>query len=467
MSSVPSTPFHRHAERLALSDLRHQLAGETDPLSRVKIRIDIVHLYRRICLMKNARYELIEAFQDLSIRYPANTFRAVGPLILDGLRLWRDRATVSAEELSLRTALFEEAGLSAYYLRDFFSMAFCVFGAFLPAFLSRPSPAWAAWAGASACAVALLKIRWAVRSLHAALDKTVSALDTDEIRSRSHLWKALAHEYSGNPALADQCFRRSLSHSTPTDLRLLTFTLCCNLNLRGHAKEIFDAPLGGSDIFPAGDALEWCTLPGLAWLERDVERTDIVRRSRAIFCANNAEAWLIAQYGGNVLLSSYISGVWDDAELNDCINRVGMIGLRPWEIHVEASHVLVGEAYIEMTRALREGFPPSDRKNFRRALRRLSRSFPHPSLRIHEILIRAIDAVARRDRSSLPPWLAHGKILAEKTNNDWARFEILRLQSLAAPPEEANRLLAQAESLAQSKGWRRHPPAFGLLRKIL
>ncbi|MBP9699297.1 MAG: hypothetical protein KBD85_04680 [Elusimicrobia bacterium] len=289
MSSVLSTPFHRHVERLALNDLHRRLAGETDPLSRVRIRIETVHLYRQICLMKNARYELIEAFHDLSIHYPANTLRAVGPLDLDAARLWRDRATVSPEELSLRTALFEEAGLSAYYLRDFFSMAFCVFGAFLPAFLSRPSPGWAAWAGASACAVGLLKIRWAVRSLHRILDKTVAAVGTEEIMSRSHLWKALAHDYLGDPAVAERDFRNSLSRSNPTDRRLLTFTLCCNLNLRGHAKEIFDAPLGGADIFPAGDALEWCTLPGLAWLARDEEKSDIVRRSRSVFCANNAE----------------------------------------------------------------------------------------------------------------------------------------------------------------------------------
>ncbi len=467
MSSVPSTPFHRHAERLALTDLHRRLAGETDPLSRVRIRIETVHLYRQICLMKNARYELVEAFHDVSIRYPANTLRAVRPLIVDAARLWRGRETVSPEELSLRTTLFEEAGLSAYYLRDFLSMAFCVFGAFLPAFLSRPSPAWAAWAGASACAFGLLKIRWAVKFLHRVLDKTVAAVGTEEIASRAHLWKALAYEYLGDPANADKGFRNSLPRSNPTDRRLLTFTLCCNLNLRGHAKEIFDPPLGGAEIFPAGDALEWCTLPGLAWLARDVERLDIIRRSRAIFCANNAEAWLIAQYGGNVLLSSYLSGAWDDAELNDCMSRVRMIGLRPWEIHVEASHVLVGEAYIEMTRALREGLRPSDRTEFCRALRRLSHSFPHPSLRLHEVLIRATNAVACRDQASLSRWLVQGEAFAERTNNDWARFEILRLRSLAAPPEEANRLLAQAELLAQAKGWRRHPPAFGLLRKIL
>ena len=467
MTSVPSTPFHRHAERLLLGDLRQRLAHETDPLSRVKIRIEIVHLYRKICLMKNARHELMGAFHDLSIHYPANRFKALGPILIDVARLWRARKNILPEELSMRTILFEEAGLSAYYLRDFFSMAFCVVGAFLPAFLRRPGPDWATWAGASACALALLKMRGGVRALHKALDKTVSAVNTNEIRSRSAMWKALAHEYLGDPTLADQDFRISLPHSNQTDRRLITFTLCCNLNLRGHAKEIFDAPLGGAALFPAGDALEWCTLPGLAWLGREEEKGDILRRSRAIFCANNAEAWLIAQYGGNVLLSSYLSGLWDEEEINDCISRVRMMGLRPWEMHVEASHVLVGEAYIEMTRALREGAPPSTRKNYRRALGRLAQSFPHPSLKIHELLIRAIDAAACQNRTSFSHFLFRSERLAQKTDNDWARFEIFRLRALAADPEEATRFLAQAESLAQSKKWRRHPPAVELLRTIL
>src|SRR5437899_2944978 len=108
--------------REAITRYRYALRFEADAFEKAKIYIDLARIYRIRVRMKNARLELGRAFEALQLPWPENTLRAV---IYSCLKqnAW-PKAHPDFERLSidLKTRmlaeLYEEVGLSAYYLRQ-------------------------------------------------------------------------------------------------------------------------------------------------------------------------------------------------------------------------------------------------------------------------------------------------------------------------------------------------------------
>jgi hypothetical protein len=429
----------------------------TSPLERATIYLSLCRLYRMMILMANARFELKQAFSELRMDYPSPSpgalLRSLGQFIKSYVR--PDIAPFTeGERTSLETqvALYEEAGLSAYYYREYLSLIQCTLGPRPLVCRLGPSMQMINWLGGTGCVLSLLGISKAANSLIGKAEEISRTLPPGYPEAKALLWRALAQDYLGEPTVSATSFSKLLTEFrcdlSPHDLRLASATLACNYLLRGQMREsnrviesMFDeiSPSQATVFSNSRTFVDWYRIPALSFLGRDTELKDIIKNSKVIFSSTDEEKWQITQFLGSLLIYYYTQEDKPMEEIDNCLRRFDSLGLTPRSTYSEACHYWVARAYVLLD-LFREG--KVEKSRALHALSDLERTRRHPSVLAHSHLLRAKWKWHTHDRSHIQENLTQALTLAERHENDWVKLEAYALQSPA-----------QASDLAIGKGW--------------
>jgi len=437
---------------------RKALKLAATPSERADVYLRLCRLYRIMIRMENARYELREAFNTLDMEYPRASMGASLRSLFSFIRSFAGtrHAPAAKDELlrlEVSVALYEEAGLSAYYYGEYVPLIQCTL---LPRALVHqisPSIQMIDWLGGCGCVLSLLGLRKAADALLVRAERMSERLKQPYAKAKALVWRALTQDYEGDPVASARSFSRLLTEFQadlrPHDIRLAATTLSVNLMLRGQMAEssravesmFVGAAALSSTIFSCTRTfIDWYRIPALSFLGLDDELHEVIKNSKAIFSSLDVEKWLITQFLGGLLIYYYTQEDPPLEEIEICLKRFEALRLTPRTTQREACYYWVARAYI-LVELFHAGRIPERRA--RRALSDLRQTPAHPSLRAHHLLLKAkVERYRSRD-ARLPADLSIALALAEKYNNDWVKFEVYALQS----PE-------RALELARRKGWK-------------
>ncbi len=436
------------------------------------LHLRLCRLYRMMIYMKNARFELVKAFQHLGVHFPRST---VGSLIYECIQMILNLRKIhqpllqrEKHRLELHVALIEEAGLSAYYFREMLALVQCTL---IPMPLAKrlgPSPSLMNWLGGSACVFAILK-QWKLS--HSFLYKAeVVANSMDNWgcypKAKMLLWRGLAYDYMQRPKESAEYFSRILAHHRndlpEQDFRLVAATLACNLALRGHMVEsnscierlypdssTMKSHYSGSQMY-----VDWYRVPALSFIGRSEELNRIIRNSKTVFSSIDVEKWQITQFLGGLLIYYYMQDEKPIDEIEDCFARFDSLKLSAKTTYLEACHYWVGKSYVMLDLFEQKKVGAARVKV---ALRNLKLTPSHPSLRTHHRFLQAKFSWLQNPKSTVENELAQVQQLAGQHQNNWIKYEIFKLTSQiyksrgeAARAEDFSQ---RAQELAESLNW--------------
>jgi hypothetical protein len=430
----------------------------TNPLERANVFLSLCRLYRMMILMANARFELKHAFRELRMHYPSSTVGALlRSLVQFTTSYVRPGAAPSTDDertiLETQIALYEEAGLSAYYYREYLSLIQCTLRPRALVYRLGPSIQMINWLGGTGCVLSLLGIGKAADSMIGKAEQISRTLPPGYPGAKALLWRALAQDYLGEPTLSAKSFSKLLTEFrcdlSPHDLRLASATLACNYLLRGQMQEsnrviesMFDEISSSqATVFSNSQTfVDWYRIPALSFLGRDTELQDIIKNSKVIFSSTDEEKWQVTQFLGGLLIYYYTQEDKPMDEIDNCLRRFDSLGLTPRSTYSEACHYWVARAYV-LLELFREGKVEESRAL--QALSDLERTRRHPSVLAHFYLLRAKWKWNTNDKSRIQENLTQALNLAERHENDWVKFEAYALQSRE-----------RAIDLATKKGWK-------------
>jgi tetratricopeptide (TPR) repeat protein len=436
---------------------RKALKLASTPSERAEVYIRLCRLYRIMIRMENARYELRQAFNTLDIEYPRASagalLRSAFSFVASFARRPRPPSTPDdLRRLEVSVALYEEAGLSAYYYGEYVPLIQCMMNPRALAFRIGPSKEMVNWFGGSACVLSLLGLHKAADSLLDRADRMSEKLGQRYPIAKALVWRALTLDYAGYPVKSAESFSRLVAefHTDlqPHDVRLAATTLSVNLMLRGHMAEssraieslfVSAVDLKSSVFSCTRTFIEWYRVPALSFCGRDDELREIINNSKAIFSSLDVETWQVTQFLGGLLIYYYTREDPPLEEIKISLKRFESLHLSPRATHREACYYWVGKAYI-LVELFHTG--KVSERQARRALAELGRTPPHPSLQAHCLLLTAKLERYKNPDAPIHSSLSQALTLAEEHDNDWVRFEVYALQSRE-----------RALNLARSKGW--------------
>lgn len=443
--------------RKAIELNREAFKFVTTPLERAKLYLSLCRLYRMMILMANARFELKQAFRELRMDYPSPTLGALLRSLVQFIKSYaRPGAAPSTDEgrtsLETQVALYEEAGLSAYYYREYLSLIQCTLRPRALVCRLGPSIQMINWLGGTGCVLSLLGLNKAANSMIGKAEEISRALPPGYPEAKALLWRALTEDYLGEPTVSAKSFSKLLTEFrrdlSPHDLRLASATLACNYLLRGQMREsnqviesMFEeiSPSQSTVFSNSRTFVDWYRIPALSFLGRDTELRDIIKNSKVIFSSTDEEKWQITQFLGSLLIYYYTQEDKPMEEIDNCLRRFDSLGLTPRSTYSEACHYWVARAYILLD-LFRAGKVEESRALH--ALSDLDHTRRHPSVLAHSHLLRAKWKCHADDQSHMQENLTRALNLAERHENDWVKLEAYALQSRE-----------RAIDLATRKGW--------------
>lgn len=423
-------------------------------------------------LMKNARMELIKAFESLGLELPLNSvFQAIAALLKCAWQSLRMKIspkfleTIPRDRREIMVELYEEAGLSAYYFRDYYALAQSSLLSRGLAFSLGPSMGLLNWVGGSACVWVLLGFNRYSRILLNHSVRIAQELGTKEAEGKSQIWQAIYFDYARQPLLAGEHFANVIEkfrpYIGPFDYRLSVVTYSCNNLLRGHFKKSYEIVRNMSELedssiryFSAGRAYyDWYVLGSLGFLGYHGEAQRLIENSQVIFFRVDEERWQISQYLGELLVYLYSL---PDKNLNlieECIRRFESLNLAPKETFLEATQFWVAKAHLSI-----ELFHSGHWKNLQvqKSLKQLKSCIAHPSVQAHiEILKLKYQVIVEKDLDIKKEFLDRCESLAQQSDHRWVQYEILKIrQCLAKSDSEKTESRRNLLSFLEDNQWK-------------
>jgi len=433
--------------RAAIELLREGLKYAASPLEKSFIYLQLCRIYRTMILMKNARMELGRAFAEMGIEMPKNSFfRSVQSVVEFLFYSLRTEKLVTDEkirrDLQIKVALYEEAGLSAYYFREDRMLMQCTLKSKRLAEQLGDSIQMVNWLGGSGCVWVILGWQSKARQL---IDRAISmarGLGEPYAMAKALLWKALYLDYRGLPKESAREFEQVLASQGaklfPSDLRLAATTLSCNYLIRGQMRaseavirNLTDMEHPTCRYFSSGKAyVDWYRLPAISFLHEASEAKEILKtNSQIAFFRVDEEKWQITQYLGGLLMYHYSLPEKNMADIQACLKRFELLRLSPQKTYLEASHFWVAKAHLMIDLAF-EG--KASVNEAERAVRDLCRTLNHPNLRAHALVAKAKCQLLKPnpDMTRLQDYLKKAMVLAEMHENIWVEYEVLRFEYL-------------------------------------
>ena len=231
--------------RESILNYRKALSFEITPLERSQIYLNLCRIYRSLILMKNARLELIRAFKAIKEPYPKNSITSLIASVLNYLigviRTPRIGSIKKDAEIEHKVALYEEAGLSAYYLRETNPLFQCMFRVRELVCKLGPSIQLLDWYGGKGAVYGIAGLRKKNENINKLMNELVEKIQQPRAFGKALVWKGFAQDYLGNPvqsakhlATTINKYGKDLDNS---EFQTSCTTIACNLNLRGHMEE--------------------------------------------------------------------------------------------------------------------------------------------------------------------------------------------------------------------------------------
>lgn len=462
--------------RKAIELSREILPLTTNSAEKAFVYLQLCRLYRMMILMKNARLELKRAFEELELDFPTNSiFQTISVLIEYAMTLVRNTSPEIEKKLQVRNALqlkvalYEEAGLSSYYFREFMPLIQCGLKPKSIAMRLGPSIQLMNWYGGFGCVLAVLKMHGQANAL---IDKALQIgknLDGVYGKSKAKLWHALALDYKGDPqGTAEELNSLLVSESglSAFDLRLASATLACNLLIRGQmqkSKQAIDLILSekqNSNLSLFSEKrtfVEWYKIPALSFLGETQELESIIKNSQAIFSSVDEEKWQISQFLGGLLMYHYVQGKnANQDEIRDCIKRFESLDLSPRFTFLEASYFWVAKSHLMLELAFNQQISIAEAA---KAVSELGQAPKHPSIRAHWFVAQAKLLLLNNQINKSEIFLEKAVSLGKRFENYWVEYEVLNYYSKrtqTAQPE--NKDQEEIHKFCELHGWK------GLLR---
>jgi tetratricopeptide (TPR) repeat protein len=428
--------------RGAISAYRRLLRFEKDRFERARIYLELTRIYRIMVRMKNARLELLRAFACVGLRVPKNSLTSfVLSFFYRHNHLDPDFTKQSkVDQLSMLAILYEELGLSAYYLRQKLVLLQSIVLSRKPcdeAGISRPQ---LNWYGGSACVMALIGMRKFSLKLIKRCHRISEELKSPRDLGKALIWKALLYDYNGMPIRSAEMFRHCLDvygHDLdPFDLRLAALTLSTNYFSRGHFEDAL-YPLKKMKTWNPCfnfvgkkvswmDASFWYSLGPSVMLNKEEGVGTILSSFRSILSSDKDDKWLIAQYLGHLLTVERKISL-PGFDLEEIVRRFRILEMKASETHFEASFYWISQAYLSFDHARKD---PRHVEKFKASLANLKRTPPHPTNQSHYAVLRAGLALITKDIDGFHFWKEKGTELAQKIDNRWALNELQVMREL-------------------------------------
>jgi hypothetical protein len=460
-------------QRQAIELLREALKFAGTPFERAQAYMRLCQVYRMMILMKNARSELKKAFSELKLEMPRDSFfLMVGSIVKSAFqskkKLEPIRDETERKTLQLQVALYEEAGLSAYYFREDRMLLQCSLKSKAIALRLGDSIEMVNWLGGSGCVWAL--IGWTSRA-RKMIEEAVAVsqrLNQSFATGKALLWKSLFLDYLGKPkdsaAEFQMLWQNPQFELTPHDRRLVATTLSCNYLMRGYMKkseEIIQELTFTEDsncrYFSSGKAyVDWYRLPAVSFLRGEGESAAILANSQIAFFRVDEERWQIAQFLGGLLMYYYRQKDKNLASIQACFERFSLLGIEPKNTYIEASFYWIAKAHLMIDLAFEGKIAINDAEA---AVKELRKAQKHPSLKAQGL-------VAMAKVELLQPNVNFGKLdqriekaskLASQHDNLWVQFEILKFQAMKFRKQKSDTEVSKAESelrkFCQEQNW--------------
>jgi len=409
---------------------------------QAQMYLQLCRYYRMMVLMKNARLELLRAFECLGMEFPENfsgqTVCALVKFIWHMISpLAHPMSADQRNRFQVKVALWEEAGLSGYYLRQDLVMIQALLNSRAYAVACGESVEKIDFQCGSACIAALLGWRALAEKQFEKAKLTQEKIGSRRSKAKLLIWEGLGADYSNQPIRAEEKFREALSSYGPevklTETRMTAATLACNLVLRGHMKESLEAL---SYTIPAQEQqvtqfalsstyVQWYRIPALSFLGESEEIERILDLCKGVFAYVDEEQWQLTQYIGNLLIYYYVHSPGDTAKILDVQERFKYLKLTPQKTFLEACHFWVARAYANI-----ELFERGEIRagHVKQTIRDLFRTPDHPAINAHKYLIRGRYELLCGERG-FESNLETAEAIAQQTKNEWALFEVLRTRS--------------------------------------
>ena len=465
--------------RRAVEITREALYLTEDHLNRATIYLSLARMYRVMTLMQNTQTELDRAFKELGIEYPRSGFvsfiKSVIGLLFNTTFFETHRHNVEPTDasretlkLQLAVALYEEAGLSAYYMREpTLSMLQISFRTKKAANQLGPSLELVNWLGATGTLLAIINQRVLSRYFLSRGEKIAKGLADAYPRVKLQIWQALSADYLLEPESSTRLFEQILNEQkaylTPFDLRLVCITVSCNYTIRGHmdlAIKAVDHMLTEYDtvctqIFSCSKTfIEWSKIPALSFMGKDEEIERIVNSSKAIFSSVDKEKWLITHFLGNVLIHYYLASQHDLKEVKNIFDRFRALRMSPERTFLEGCHYWVARTYLLFELFYQDKASMHD---LRHALSDLKRVKKHPSLQSHHCVLKAHMALLQGDYTAVRENIESARKIAAEVHNLWAECEADKIIMMLSYKEKksavGDELFEHLQQKVKQLGW--------------
>ncbi len=421
--------------RLAAAEHRRVLRTVSDRFVRASIYLELGRLYRVLGRMKNAHLELKRSFAELGLSWPRNSWAATLVAYFRAGSIPTLHPDFNKQSQKVRTEfyaeLYEEVGLSAYYLQQRHVLVRAIIETRVPCKMIGNSPALLNWYGGGAAVLVLMGLRKKGRALLEKCADVAAALDTPKYYAKHILWRALAEDYQGQPvrsaALFESCMEKYRDELELSDLRMATITLSLNYLSRGHPEKALHA----LNYFPTvgGDKDDW-SLGSSSWYRLGPEamlgQTDRLAKARSIFqsilTVDNDEKWRLAQFLGQLLIVERVKGAQQE-KVTDLFNRFKVLHMTPHATHLETCFFWVALCYARMELAISS---PAWVDDFKKSISDVRQLPNHPTNLAHYSFFQAALAKMQGRTGASRRWMEKSRVLAEGNGNLWVLNEIER-----------------------------------------
>lgn len=418
--------------RQSIECLRFLLDKEKEPLARSRIFVELAKNYRILLQMKNARYEINRAFEELGLTPPTNSLYSLIRSEIYRLR-WRFKDMPHSWDRHMND-LYVELGLCGYYLRETLTMWQASIQARYFAFDSQDPLQLVNWYGGSACVYRLLqKKQKALRYLTEM--KRIAEAHTGEVYAKSLLWNGLYQEYNNEIVASVDSFKKLFNEHYQDlsiyDLRLVAMTLAGQQMVRGKFEEslyIFTLPQFRNCIldgyYGLANSIDWSRIVGLMGTGQTEEAERIIADHQYVLAHSDEEGWALTMFIGQCLLAESMTTPRKDYVLS-LIRRFDDLLIKPQKAYFEASFYWVGKSR-SLFKLYQQERTPELAAMVEKSLDELSRAARTDYIIVHEQYLRAAWSKEIGKKAAYSEYRQRAVTLAKSAGSDWVNADLAR-----------------------------------------
>jgi len=435
--------FRQGKVRPAITQYRKALRFEGDAYQRARAYLELARIYRISVRMKNARLELMRCFAEAGLNWPRNSWTSLVSSWLNPDPMPRPHPGFAQQSRDTKirfiAELYEEVGLSAYYLRHIPTLLQAIIRVEDICQELGPSRALINWYGGAACIWSLLGFRKKSLGLIQQCHEVSTQLPYPFNLGKALIWKALLNDYHGQPMrsaeLFEECLNEYGADLYPFDLRLAAVTLSINYLTRGHYEKALSALSRLTELYPyfrtqqaddwSFDSVAWYTLAPKVMLGQMENVDKMAQAFRCLLSVDKDEKWLLTQFLGHLLIAARQTGM-AAGKAEDLISRFEVLGMSAQRTHLETAFYWIAAAYIRFDFAMND---QAALQRFRASLKMLGKTPEHPTSRAHYEVLRAGLAWLQGRKRAYLRWSGKAADKARLHDNRWALVELGKLQS--------------------------------------